>query len=317
MRALVTGGAGFIGSHLVDRLLAAGYEVAAVDNFSTGQEVNLDAARSAFGDKVTVHRMDIRSRDVVALVEEIRPTVVYHLAAQADVRVSVAQPTLDAEINIIGSLNVFEGALRAGARKVVFAGSGGTLYGDPDVIPTPENTPQRPISPYGVAKKASGDYLHYFSTVQGMDYTILALANIYGPRQDPYGEAGVVAIFGDVLLNGRTPTIFGDGEQTRDFVFVKDVVEAFTMCADAGSGLLANLGTGRETTVNELFRTMASLTGFTGEPIYADPRAGELRRSALDSKLLAAEIGWQPRASLSEGLSETLDWLRQRASGSE
>ncbi len=238
--------------------------------------------------------------------------MIFHLAAQADVRVSVENPALDAEINILGSLHLCQAAVAAGTTKVVFAGSGGTLYGLPEALPVAETHSRQPVSPYGVAKKAVGDYLHYYKEIHGLDYTVLALANVYGPRQDPHGEAGVVAIFAGKLLAGETPTIFGDGNQTRDFVFVDDVVDAFARARTGGSGLLANVGTGTETTVNELFATMARLTGFTEEPVYAPARPGELARSALDPTLVGAELGWKPLHTLEDGLDRTLAWFRER-----
>jgi UDP-glucose 4-epimerase len=314
MKTLVTGGAGFIGSHLVDRLLGLGHTVDVVDVLSTGSFANLEPARTSAADRFWFIQKDVRDPDLVDLIAQRRPEVVYHLAAQADVRVSVARPAFDAEVNVIGSLNVFEGAVRAGARKVVLAGSGGTLYGVPDAIPTAETAAQRPVSPYGVAKKAAGDYLHYYREQYGLDSTILALANIYGPRQDPYGEAGVVAIFGSMLLAGKVPTIFGDGEQTRDFVYVTDVADAFVRTLGQGSGVLANIGTGQETTVNQLFSHMASLTVSTEKAIYAAPRAGELRRSALDASLAREALGWTATTSLRAGLQHTLDWLGLKAS---
>lgn len=314
MKTLVTGGAGFIGSHLVDRLLGLGHTVDVVDVLSTGSLANLEPARTSASDRLWFVQKDVRDPDLVDLIAERRPEVVYHLAAQADVRVSVARPAFDAEVNVIGSLNVFEGAVRAGAQKVVLAGSGGTLYGVPDSIPTAETAAQRPVSPYGVAKKAAGDYLHYYREQYGLDSTILALANVYGPRQDPYGEAGVVAIFGSMLLAGKTPTIFGDGGQTRDFVYVGDVADAFVRALDQGNGVLANIGTGQETTVNQLFSTMASLTGSQEPAVYAPPRAGELRRSALDASQARERLGWTATTSLEAGLQQTLHWLRLRAS---
>ncbi len=238
--------------------------------------------------------------------------MIFHLAAQADVRVSVENPALDAEVNILGSLHLCQAAVAAGTRKVVFAGSGGTLYGVPEALPVAEGHSRRPVSPYGVAKKAVGDYLHYYQEIQGLDYTVLALANVYGPRQDPHGEAGVVAIFAGKLLAGETPTIFGDGDQTRDFVFVDDVVDAFARARHGGSGLLANVGTGTETSVNELFATMARLTGFTEPAAYAPARPGELARSALDPTLLSAELGWKPSYTLEDGLDRTLAWFKAR-----
>jgi len=313
MKAVVTGGAGFIGSHLVDRLLAAGDEVFVVDDLSTGSFGNLKGARLSGAGRLTVRRHDIRRPDTALVIAAAEPEVVYHLAAQADVRVSVARPEFDAGVNIIGSLHVFEGAVRAGARKVVFAGSGGTLYGLPGTIPTPETQPHRPICPYGVAKMAAGNYLHYYREVAGLDFTILALANVYGPRQDPHGEAGVVAIFAKALLDGSTPTIFGDGEQTRDFVFVDDVVDAFVLAAHGGSAVLGNVGTAKETPVKDLFRSMAAISGFNGEPYYAPARPGEVRRSALDAALLADTIGWSAKTPLEAGLEQTIGWVRAGA----
>ncbi len=312
MRVLVTGGAGFIGAGLVERLLAEGEDVDVIDDLSTGSLANLAPARAMAGGKLKFHRLDVRHPGLAELLDQRRPEVVFHLAAQADVRVSVENPVLDADVNIGGSLRVCQAALAAGTRKVVFAGSGGTLYGVPEALPVGERHSRRPVSPYGVAKKAVGDYLHYYQEIHGLDYTVLALANVYGPRQDPHGEAGVVAIFAGKLLAGETPTIFGDGNQTRDFVFVDDVVDAFARARSAGSGLLANVGTGTETTVNDLFATMALLTGFEEPADHAPARPGELARSALDPTLAGAELGWKPIHSLEDGLDRTLAWFRAR-----
>lgn len=253
MKALVTGGAGFIGSTLTDRLLAEGYEVDVVDDLSTGSLANVAEARTRRRGKFTFHRLDIRTAEMADLIGHRRPEIIFHLAAQADVRLSVNRPAYDAEVNILGSLNVFQGALAAGTGKIVLAGSGGTLYGVPEDVPVREGHPQRPVSPYGVAKKAVGDYLHYYREVHGIEYTVLALANVYGPRQDPHGEAGVVAIFaGQLLERNKRPTIFGDGAQTRDFVFVDDVVDAFVRATEKAGGLTVNIGTGEETSVQQL-----------------------------------------------------------------
>ena len=316
MRTLVTGGAGFIGSTLVDRLLAEGHAVDVVDDLSTGSLANLADARSERGDghDFTFHRLDIRSDQVMELIARRRPEVVYHLAAQADVRVSVARPAFDAEVNVLGTINVLEGARQAGSRKVVFASSGGTIYGTvpPEDLPTRESHPQRPESPYGVAKKAAGDYLAAYRELHDLEFTALALANVYGPRQDPHGEAGVVAIFTRRLLAGEPCTIFGDGEQTRDFVFVDDVVDAFVRAAERGGGLLVNIGTGVETSVNTLYDTLAQAAGVRGPATYAPARAGELLRNSLDAGRAAIHLGWKPWTTISEGCAATLDWFRTR-----
>ncbi len=312
---MVTGGAGFIGSTLVDRLLAEGHTVDAVDDLSSGSLSNLSEARATAGHALTFHHIDIREPAIVELMARRKPEVVFHLAAQADVRVSVARPVFDAEVNVIGTLNVAEGARAAGSRKIVFASSGGTLYGEPDELPVRESAPQRPLSPYGVAKKAAADYLAAYRELHGIEYTALALANVYGPRQDPHGEAGVVAIFAGRLLAGEGCTIFGTGEQTRDFVFVDDVVDAFARAASRGSGLLMNIGTGVETSVNRLYEAMADAAGVAVPPVYAPPRAGELARSSLDPGRAAIHLGWEPWTTLGQGTAEVLRWFAARQRG--
>jgi UDP-glucose 4-epimerase len=310
MRALVTGGAGFIGSTLVDRLLAEDWKVDVVDDLSTGSLANLATARGESDRRFSFHRLDVASPALVELITLRKPDVVFHLAAQADVRVSVARPTFDATVNIVGSLNVCEGAVTAGVQKVVFAASGGTLYGNPEVIPTPESAPQHPESPYGVAKKAVIDYLHYYRVVRGLESTSLALANVYGPRQDPHGEAGVVAIFAGRLLARERPVVYGDGSSTRDYVYVDDVVDAFVRAVDKGGGLTCNVGTGVETTVQRLFDLMAKMTGFKQPARYDPPRAGELQRSALDPSRAEIHLGWKPWTTLDEGVARTLEHFK-------
>ncbi|CAN5910401.1 UDP-glucose 4-epimerase [soil metagenome] len=314
MRALVTGGAGFIGSTLVDRLLAEGHEVDVVDDLSSGSLANLAYARADPDHVFHLHRMDIRDASLVELIERRAPEVVFHLAAQIDVRISVSDPAHDAMINVIGSLHVLEGARRAGTRKVVFASSGGTIYGEPDgdAIPTSEAHPQHPISPYGVSKKAVGDYLHAYRELHQLEYTALALGNVYGPRQDPHGEAGVVAIFAGRLLGGETCKIFGDGETTRDYVYVDDVVDAFVRAADKGSGLVLNIGTGVETSVNELYATMAQVAAVDRSAELAPARPGELARSALDADRAGIHLGWKPWTDLSTGSAAVLAWFRSQ-----
>jgi UDP-glucose 4-epimerase len=312
VRALVTGGAGFIGSTLVDRLLAEGHEVDVIDDLSKGSVANLADARSNRDHQLKVHQIDVRDAAVVDLIGRRRPEVVFHLAAQADVRVSVTRPTFDAEVNIVGSINVLEGARAAGTRKIVFASSGGTIYGEPapEDLPVRESHPQQPLSPYGVAKRVVTDYLHVYRELYEIEYTSLALANVYGPRQDPHGEAGVVAIFTRRLLAGEPCTIFGDGSQTRDFVYVDDVVDAFVRAADRGSGLLCNIGTGVETSVSELYATMAAAAGSTQPAVHAPARVGELARNALDPGRAAIHLGWTPWTDLATGTAEVLAWFR-------
>jgi UDP-glucose 4-epimerase len=311
-RALVTGGAGFIGSTLVDRLLAEGHTVDVVDNLSTGSLANLAEARSVGTGRFNFHQLDVRSTDLVDLMGRRKPEVVFHLAAQADVRVSVADPVLDADINILGSLRALEGARQSGARKVVFASSGGTIYGDAERLPIKESQAQKPLSPYGVAKKTVGDYLHVYRELYGLEYTALALANVYGPRQDLRGEAGVVAIFAGRLLAGEPCMIFGDGKQTRDFVFVDDVVDAFSRAGDRGSGLLCNVGTGIETSVNDLYAAMARNAGVKAPATYLAARAGELQRSSLDPSRAGMHLGWKPWTTIDKGTAAVLDWSRKQ-----
>jgi UDP-glucose 4-epimerase len=313
-RALVTGGAGFIGSHLVDRLLDEGWAVDVIDDLSTGSLGNLGPARAAHPGRVKFHRQDLRDATLDQVVAKSSPDVVFHLAAQADVRVSVADPVRDAEINLIGTLRLCEAARAAGATKVVFAGSGGTLYGVPEKLPVPEDHPRKPIAPYGLSKQAAGLYLDYYREQRGFDTTILALANVYGPRQDTagMGEAGVVSIFARQLLAGKACTIFGDGEQTRDFVYVDDVVDAFVRAAASDTGVgLGNVGTGVETSVNDLHAAMLKVTKKRVKAVYAPARPGELPRSALDPSYLKSALGWAASMPLEEGLRRTLDWFRE------
>ncbi|MFP3901830.1 MAG: NAD-dependent epimerase/dehydratase family protein [Acidimicrobiia bacterium] len=314
MRTLVTGGAGFIGSTLVDRLLAEGHEVDVLDDLSSGSLANLTEARADRTRRFTFHQIDIRDQHVAELIARRRPEVVFHLAAQADVRVSVARPAFDAEVNLIGTINVLEGARAAAARKVVFASSGGTIYGEaaPSDLPCRESHPQVPVSPYGVTKKVALDYLNVYRQLYGIEFTALALANVYGPRQDPHGEAGVVAIFAGKLLSGVPCTIYGDGEQTRDYVYVDDVVDAFVRAAAKGSGLLINVGTGMETSVNQLYAVMAAAAGVGAPAATAPERPGELRRSALDPGRAAIHLGWRPWTGLDEGTGRVLDWFKRR-----
>ena len=304
----MTGGAGFIGSHLVERLLAEGHEVDAVDDLSTGSLGNLAPARGQRGFRF--QHVDIRSPELTELFVRRRPQVVFHLAAQVGVRASVQRPLLDADINVMGSLNVMEAARAAGAAKVVFASSAAT-YGEPDPkdLPVRESHPRRPLSPYGVAKAAVGDYFGSYRDMHELEYTALALANVYGPRQDPAGESGVVAVFGANLLAGRPCVIVGDGRQTRDFVYVDDVVDALARAAEKGGGLLLNVGTGVETSINDLHDLMARTLGVSGAVQRQPDRPGDVGRIALDPGKASIHLGWKPWTSLEEGVALHLQWM--------
>lgn len=312
MRALVTGGAGFIGSHLVDRLLDDGHEVTVVDDFSTGKLANLEPARLRFGDCLQIRALDITSEDLTGAVAQARPDAVFHLAAQIDVRRSVVDPVGDAMINVVGTVRLLEACRRHEVGKVVFTTSGGCIYGEPDPseLPIDETYPGHPHSPYGASKRGVEEYLHTYASLYGLRWSSLALANVFGPRQDPGGEAGVVSIFGGRLLRGEPVTIFGDGEQTRDFVYVGDVVTAFALALERGDGLRLNIGTGIATSVNALFRALSDVTGNGVAPQHSQERPGELRHIALDARLAAAQLEWKPQTGLREGLEATVNWLR-------
>jgi UDP-glucose 4-epimerase len=308
---LVTGGAGFIGSHVVDRYLAEGCEVTVLDDLSSGRRERIPSAARF----VELGLDDPRLDEVFG---EGRFDTVNHHAAQIDVRRSVTDPLFDARTNVLGLLNLLERARLHGIRRVVYVSSGGVVYGEPKTIPTPESYPKLPLSPYGVGKLAGEHYLAYYGAVHGLDSVSLRYSNVYGPRQDPHGEAGVVAIFGLRILAGEPITIFGDGEQERDYVYVGDVVEANWLASVAeprsGQGIDArawNIGTGRGTSVNELADRLMRIAGREVERRPAPERAGELRRSVLDCSRATAELGWSPRTDLDDGLARTLEHLKK------
>ena len=306
MKVLVTGGAGFIGSHLVDAYLAAGHEVAVVDDLSSGRREQVDP-RAGF------HRVDICDARLEAVFAAEKPDLVSHHAAQIDVRKAVADPRLDVGINVLGTINVLEQCARAGVRKVVFASTGGAIYGELETMPADESHPVRPLSPYGIDKHTAEHYLRFYRETRGLDVAALRYANVYGPRQDPHGEAGVVAIFASAMLAGRTPTIYGDGEQVRDFVYVGDVVRANLLAGERETPEPVNVGTGIGASVNDIYRTLAQIIGFTQPALYAEGKAGDVRRSALDAARARQTLGWEPQTSLEEGLRETVAWFRARA----
>lgn len=309
MRALVTGGAGFIGSTLVDRLLRDGHQVVVVDDLRRGRRENLAAAELT--GRLRVVELDVASPQLHEVLAEVRPETVFHLAGQIDVRVSVADPVLDVHQNVVGTVNLAEAARKAGVRKVLFASSGGSIYGAPDQLPVSETVPVNPRSPYAASKVAGEVYLNTFRQLHGLDCTHLALANVYGPRQDPHGEAGVVAIFARRLLHGRPTRVFGDGGNTRDYVFVEDVAAAFVAAAgDRGGGQRFNIGTGVQTSDRELHALVAKAAGAADDPEFAPARLGDLRASALDNAAARRVLDWRPEVDIAEGIDRTVDYFR-------
>jgi UDP-glucose 4-epimerase len=307
MRILVTGGAGFIGSHTVDALVAAGpHAVSVLDGLSSGKREQVNPA-------ARFYEADLRNAEaIVPILEREKPEVIYHLAAQMDVRRSVADPAFDAGINLVGFLNLMEAARRNGLKRVVFASTGGAIYGEQEQFPCDEEHPRRPVSPYGVAKLATEAYLFFYKVQHGIDYVALRYANVYGPRQDPHGEAGVVAIFCGRMLEGKPSTIFGDGEQTRDYIFVGDVARANVAALGAKASDAFNIGTGVETSVNQLYEVLASAAGVKTPPSYAPARPGEQRRSVISPARAGQVLGWRPEVALDEGLKRTFTFFKER-----
>ncbi|RMF24053.1 MAG: NAD-dependent epimerase/dehydratase family protein [Deltaproteobacteria bacterium] len=306
MRILVTGGAGFIGSHICDAYVEAGHEVLVVDDLSSGHRENVPAAAEFV-------EADVRSGEAARAVRDFAPEVINHHAAQINVRVSVERPRFDAEVNVLGLINVLEAAREAGTRRVIFASSGGTVYGEPDAYPCPETAPTRPICPYGASKLSGEHYLYYYDRIFGLHHIALRYANVYGPRQDPHGEAGVVAIFSQNLLRGDGVTIFGDGLQTRDYVFVGDVVRANVLALTTDYHGPLNIGTAIETNVVELYERIKALAGGPGVATHGPAKEGEVRRSSLDPTRAGERLGWRPEVDLERGLAATVDFFRPRS----
>ena len=310
MRILVTGGAGFIGSHVVDRYVADGHSVAVVDDLSTGKREQVNRAAE-------FHHMDVLDPRLENVMAAGRFDVVNHHAAQIDVRKSVADPLFDARVNILGTLRLLDLSRAHGVKRVVFASSGGAAYGEQVRFPADEEHPLNPVSPYGVGKVSGEHYAFYYQAVHGLPYVALRYANVYGPRQDPHGEAGVVAIFSGRLLTGQPCTINGDGGQTRDYVYVGDVVEANAAAADLSLEVRGpvNIGTGVETDVNALFALLAEVTGSRRAPVHGPAKAGEQQRSVIDPSRAARVLGWRPRTALRDGLRQTVEFFRTAARG--
>ena len=304
MNILVTGGAGFIGSNIVDALVEKGHKVAVVDDLSTGKKENLNLNAQSFN-------IDLRDKDALDKVfQSGRPKIIYHVAAQIDVRKSAADPAFDASVNIIGSINLFELAVKYNARRIIFSSTGGALYGEPENLPADEHTEVAPLAPYGVSKYCTEQYLNYFKSMYGIERIILRYANVYGPRQDPLGEAGVIAIFTGRILNVENPIIYGDGNQTRDYVYVEDIVKANLLAMDGKQGIY-NIGTGIETSVNELVKMFSNVLNKDIKPVYELPRKGEVQRIALDGTKAKNELGFTPQFSLEEGLKKTIRWYEE------
>jgi UDP-glucose 4-epimerase len=305
MKVLVTGGAGFIGSHVVDRLVEEGHHVVVVDNLSTGKRKNVNRAAS-------LYKLDIQSGRLERVFRNERPNIVIHLAAQVSVRRSIEDSMFDAQVNVLGTINVLQQAVWHGAKKVVFSSSGGAIYGEQETYPAPESHATTPVSPYGVSKLCGEHYLSYFQRTSGIQVVSLRYANVYGPRQDPEGEAGVVAIFIQKMLNNEQPIINGNGRQSRDFVFVDDVVEANVAAMGQDSQGVFNVGTGAETSINELFRILASLTGCPCKEVHGPAKPGEQMRSVVDPSKIRQELGWDPKVELADGLKKTVEFFRER-----
>jgi UDP-glucose 4-epimerase len=305
-KILVTGGAGFIGSHVVDGFLAAGFEVVVVDNLSTGRRGNLNPA-------ATFCELDIRDAGLAAVFEKERPAFVSHHAAQIEVRKSVADPLFDAEVNVLGSLNLLECAREAGVERVVYASTGGAVYGEPVYLPCDEAHPVAPLSPYGASKFVVEKYLSMYQQSYGLAYTVLRYANVYGPRQNPRGEAGVVAIFAYQMLRGGQTMVNGDGDQERDFVYVGDVVQANLAAVQSGVSGVFNIGTGLGTSINQIYDHLAEVTGYPGQKRHGPAKLGETRRIYLDVKAAEKALGWQPAVDLAEGLGRTVAYFRDIA----
>lgn len=305
MKILVTGGAGFIGSNIVDALIEKGHDVSVVDDLSSGSIENLNP-RAKF------YELDIRDQSLEKIFEENHFDVVNHHAAQMDVRKSVADPLFDASVNIVGSLNLLQNSLKYGIKKFIFASTGGAIYGEQDYFPADESHPTRPLSPYGIAKLSVEKYLFYYKVVHGIDHVILRYANIYGPRQNPHGEAGVVAIFVSKMLSGGQPVINGNGKQTRDYTFVGDVVKANLMALDYKGSEIFNIGTGKETDVNYLFAKIRELTQSQCDEKHGEAKAGEQMRSVIDYSKAERMLGWKPTVSLDEGLKVTVEYFKNK-----
>ena len=306
MKVLLTGVAGFIGSHCADAFLNHGHDVVIVDNLSSGRRENIP-------EKARFYQADVRDDRLKDIMANEKPDVICHHAAQVSVRISVENPVMDAEINIIGGIKLANLAMEFGVQKFLFSSTGGAIYGEQEEFPASESHPLRPLSPYGVAKLSFEKYLEYFHQVFGLEYCILRYANIYGPRQDPYGEAGVVAIFAERFLEDKQPVINGDGQQTRDFLYVGDVARANLMALDLAGSHCYNIGTGKETSINTIFKMLRDLTGSSMEEVHGPAKQGEQMRSVISPNLAEKKILWKPEVSLEDGLALTVEYFKNES----
>ncbi len=304
IKALVTGGAGFIGSHMVDRLLELEYKVVVMDDLSSGKIKNLNAG-------AVFHHTDITQKTMGEIIQREQPDLVFHMAAQTSVTKSTKNPIDDTNANVIGTMQVLEASRRVGVEKVIYSCTGGALYGDPDKIPCMDDTVPVPVSPYGMSKWIAEQYLEYYYRQYRLNFTSLRYGNVYGPRQDPHGEAGVIAIFCQAMLDGKQPQIFGDGTQQRDFISVSDVVDANIAAIDRGDGMTINIATAEATNVTKIFEMLRSIIGYKWDPLYAPQRTGEVYQIALDWSRAAKELDWSPKISLEEGLQMTVDYFKK------
>lgn len=304
MKIGVTGGAGFIGSHLVEKLLEEKHEVFVIDDLSTGKKENINR-------QAKFHKISLVSPALNRILEKEKPEIIFHLAAQSNVRKSAEDVALDANINIVGTANLLNSCIRAEVEKIIYASSGGAVYGEPESLPVNEDHLLKPKSFYGLSKLVGEKYVELFNYLYGFNYTILRYSNVYGPRQDPYGEAGVISIFAELMARSKRPTIYGDGEQVRDFIYVQDVVDVNLITLERGKGIY-NIGSGEGTSINKIFEKISSELNVALKPVFEEPKKTEVRKIYLNTYKAKSELGWEPKTSLNEGIAKTVEWIKRK-----